>query len=474
MSGAEYDLIAIGGGFAGLPAAARAADLGLKSLVLERDTEDRYFCNSRITSGVFHVASNDVRLAADQLIPAIEAETAGHAKPELVRAIAENAASTVDWLRGIGVKFVARGVGYVNMRQHMVLAPPRRMRAGLDWQGRGGDFTLRALEAHLMAKGGTLRRGAEATGLIIEDGRCTGVEVSDGGAAKEISAPAVVIADGGFQANPEMLRGTVTGAPDRVRLRAAPSATGDGIRMAAEAGAALTGLGDFYGHLLSIAAMSNDALWPYPNIDIVAVAGVLVDAGGRRFVDESRGGVYLSNAVAKLDDPLSATAIMTRQIWDQVGTDGIAPPNPLMLDHGGTLIEAPDLDSLAAAIDVPADQLKATLAEYNTAFAEDKLMGLSPVRGEGRHAAHPLDAGPYCAIRLCAGVTNTMGGIDIDNHCRVLTPDGGIIGGLYAAGSSTGGLEGGPNVGYVGGLIKAFAFAMVAAEHAAAAKALNS
>ena len=143
MSEPEFDLIAVGGGFAGLTAAARAADLGLKTLVLERDSDDRYFCNSRITSGVFHVASNNVRLGADELIAAIEIETAGYAKPELVRAIAENAGKTVEWLRAAGVKFEARGVGYVNMRQHLVLAPPRRMRAGLDWEGRGGDYTLR-------------------------------------------------------------------------------------------------------------------------------------------------------------------------------------------------------------------------------------------------------------------------------------------------------------------------------------------
>ena len=172
MSEPEFDLIAIGGGFAGLTAAARAADLGLKTLVLERDTEDRYFCNSRITSGVFHVASNNVRLSADELAAAIETETAGHAKPELVRAIAENAGPTVEWLRGIGVKFVARGVGYVSMRTHLVLAPPRRLHAGLDWEGRGGDYTLRVLEAHLTKSGGSLRRGGEVTGLVMADGAC--------------------------------------------------------------------------------------------------------------------------------------------------------------------------------------------------------------------------------------------------------------------------------------------------------------
>jgi fumarate reductase flavoprotein subunit len=469
MSEPEFDLIAVGGGFAGLTAAARAADLGLKTLVLERDSDDRYFCNSRITSGVFHVASNNVRLGADELIAAIEIETAGYAKPELVRAIAENAGKTVEWLRAAGVKFEARGVGYVNMRQHLVLAPPRRMRAGLDWEGRGGDYTLRVLEAHLAKSGGNVRRGAEVTGLIMTDEACTGVSVIEGGAAREISAANLVIADGGFQANAGMLQGSVTGAPGRVRLRATPSGTGDGIRMAAEAGAALTELGAFYGHLLAAEAMTNGALWPYPIMDIVAVAGVMVDGHGNRFADESQGGVFLSNAVAKLDDPLSATVIMSREIWDQVGASGIAPPNPLLLDHGGTLIEAPDLGSLAASIEVPADALQATLADYNKAFAKDRLADLIPVRGEGRHEAYPLGTGPYCAIRVCAGVTNTMGGIDIDENCRVLKPDGSAIGGLYAAGSCTGGLEGGPNVGYVGGLIKAFAFGLIAADHAAAA-----
>ena len=117
---------------------------------------------------------------------------------------------------------------------------------------------------------------------------------------------------------------------------------------------------------------------------------------------------------------------------------------------------------------LPWPALKATLAEYNQAFANERLAGLVPVRGEGRHQAYGVGDGPYSAIRVCAGVTNTMGGIDIDAHCRVLKSDGGVIGGLYAAGSSTGGLEGGPNVGYVGGLIKAFAFGLIAADHVAA------
>ena len=60
--------------------------------------------------------------------------------------------------------------------------------------------------------------------------------------------------------------------------RHAGTAVGDGLRMAERAGAALTRLDRFYGHLLSRDAMHDDGLWPYPQIDAVAVAGIVVDA----------------------------------------------------------------------------------------------------------------------------------------------------------------------------------------------------
>jgi fumarate reductase flavoprotein subunit len=60
-----------------------------------------------------------------------------------------------------------------------------------------------------------------------------------------------------------------------------------------------------------------------------------------------------------------------------------------------------------------------------------------------------------------------MGGISIDGHGRVKRPDGSVIAGLYAAGGTTGGLEGGGALGYVGGLIKACVFGLRVAEPAA-------
>jgi fumarate reductase flavoprotein subunit len=67
-------------------------------------------------------------------------------------------------------------------------------------------------------------------------------------------------------------------------------------------------------------------------------------------------------------------------------------------------------------------------------------------------------------VPLCAGITYTMGGVAIDAGGRVCHVSGGTIPGLYAAGSATGGHEGGPCAGYTGGLMKALTFGLAAAE----------
>lgn len=468
MIGEDVDVICIGAGFAGLTAALRAAEAGCSTLVLERQTAAKPYNNSRVTTGVFHVASNEVRLSEDGLVKAIVDETHNYAKPDLTRAVAHNAGRCVDWLIAQGVALAPEdSMSYVANRRHLVLAPRRAMKAGLDWPGKGGDVALETLERLLVGADGRVQRGVEVTALKMKDGRCIGVEARHDGGTLDYGARTVVIADGGFQANPQMIQGTVTPDPARVRLRATPSATGDGIRMAQAVGARITELGAFYGHVLAREAMDDDRLWPYPNIDVVATAAVLVDGSAQRFVDEGRGAVFVTNAIAKLADPLSATVVMTPKIWAEVGTSGVAPPNPEMTNNGGRLIEAPDLASLAAAIEVPSDALAATLAAYNTALRNGSLDRLAPIRTQTKAKAHPIEGPPYCAIRVCAGLTNTMGGIDIDGAARVLDLSGRPIPGLLAAGSSTGGLEGGPNCGYVGGVVKAFVLGLLAGETAA-------
>ena len=94
---------------------------------------------------------------------------------------------------------------------------------------------------------------------------------------------------------------------------------------------------------------------------------------------------------------------------------------------------------------------------------------LSPTRTTKTYPAHMFEKAPFYAIPLCAGITVTSGGVAVDGQARVLDTSDAPILGLYAAGSVVGGLEGGPNAGYVGGLIKAFGIGRIAGRAIAAA-----
>ena len=86
------------------------------------------------------------------------------------------------------------------------------------------------------------------------------------GCANSAIARATVITDEGFPDTAELFRERIGPQPDRVLMRHAGTAIGDGLKMAEAAGAATIGLNRFYGHLLSRDTMDNPRLWPYPQI----------------------------------------------------------------------------------------------------------------------------------------------------------------------------------------------------------------
>jgi fumarate reductase flavoprotein subunit len=460
----HFDLVAIGGGFARLCASVRGAELGLRTAVLEAGADDGYLCNSRWAGGIFHVSYHDVKLGPEELLAAIDGQTSGEADPELAAAIAADAGRTVDWLSSQGARFTQGSpIGW----HRFTLAPPRAAVAGQDWQGRGPDRLLGELRRRLEERQGRLLLGARAAALRLSGGRVVGVTARKDGAMLEIGADAVVIADGGFPGNAELFRNHIGPRPDLVLMRHAGTAIGDGLKMAAEAGAALIGLDRFYGHLLSRDAMANTGLWPYPQIDAVAAAAIVVDRQGDRILDEGLGGISIANDLARLDDPLCATVICDAPIWETAGKAAQIPPNPQLLAGGGTLYRADTIEALAETAGLPPATLAATVAVYNDAVRFNRLTTLLPERSTRSGAPRRIETPPFFAIPICAGITNTMGGIAIDGHGRVKRPDGSAIAGLYAAGGTTGGLEGGGALGYVGGLIKACVFGLRVAEHAA-------
>jgi fumarate reductase flavoprotein subunit len=447
---ASYEVLVIGGGISGLVAANRAAELGKRTAVLERGTDDRYLCSTRYTGGTFHICLTDLMSGPEKLAETIEAATRGFARKDLAGAVAKDGLRLVRWLQGEGIKFV--NLGHYHS---FVLAPPSRTGPGLDWEGRGGDVLLRTLEANLLKRKSGILRGTRALALDVATPGWIKVECERAGRKSWLNARAVVIADGGFPADIELVREHITPVPEKILQRNARTATGDGLRMALALGAATVGMDCFYGHLLSRDAMHNDKLWPRPYVDALLVAGLLVDGEGRRFADEGEGGVYLANAVARLADPLSASLVMDHPIWQGPGTSPLVPANPHLPNAGGTLHRADTLSELAGMMGVPAQALQETVDRYNQALASGTLAQLTPPRRTDRYKALPVRTPPFYAVPLCTGITNTMGGLAVDENGAVLDKSGTPIPGLYAAGGATGGLEGGPSIGYVGGLIKA-------------------
>ena len=125
--------------------------------------------------------------------------------------------------------------------------------------------------------------------------------------------------------------------------------------------------------------------------------------------------------------------------------------NPAFVNEGGTVYTEDSLSALGDRIGVPSDTLSTTVETYNHAIDTGTCNDLLPTRSADIVVPQPIRTAPFHAIELCVGITYTMGGIAINGKSQVLGVDEQPIKGLYAAGSATGGIEGGPDAAYLGG-----------------------
>lgn len=460
----KFDAVIVGGGLAGVVAGLHLSELGLRAVILEKGESERYLCNSRYTGGAFHISYNEVDADESVLINVINQRTAGEANPAYAQAVASDTRIAVKWLKAKGIRFIKGGAEAWRIN---TLAPPVLPQPGLHWEGRGGDVMMRTLTDAFKKLKGTLLLGCRAVELTMSNGRCSGVVVECGGKREIVEADNVIICDGGFQANHAMMREYIAPAPEKIKQRGAGTGNGDGIRMAQAVGAATVGMSAFYGHLLARDAMHNDKLWPFPMVDHLCQASIVVDGSGRRFVDEGLGGIYMTNQIARLADPLTTVAIYDDLIWNGPAREYLVPANPNLVMAGAKILRVSGIADLAGLLGLPSGALEGTVAAYNHAVAAGRTAELTPPRTISPHKAYPIVKGPFYALPLCAGITYTMGGLDIDGDGRVRNTRGTPIAGLYAAGCTTGGLEGGGNIGYVGGLSRCAVMALRATEHIA-------
>ena len=369
---------------------------------------------------------------------------------------ARNCGRALDFLTAEGARFERQTD---EEWQWNVLAPFQPLELGQPWRDAGPDRFLTMMWQRFVARGGVTMFGARARRLVFRDGSVRGVVVECGTRVSTIDAHNVLIADGGFQANSEMVREFITPV---YRLRAADTGTGDGIAMARALGADVVNMEWFYGHCMTRDALWNNRLWPMFSMYAVIAASFVVDGSGRRFADEGVSNQHMANAISKSATPGNCWVVFDDAVWQTVARAEPLPANPILIDERATIISAGSVHELAALLDMPVGALENTVTTFNDC-AEAGCALWPPRTG----AARALRTQPIHAVPVITGITFTMGGLRVDANARVRDRDGALIRGLYAAGGAMGGLQGGPKPAYAGGWSEAATFGLLAAEHAA-------
>jgi len=442
----EADLLVVGGGMAGMTTAACAARVGATVMVVEKAHE--IGGSAGLSEGyVWTAPTIDVFHAED---PEGDDALAQHVVEELEESLA--------WVSSLGVH----------------VGDP--LRAVLGWgEGRQIDVWefMRTAAAIVEANGGSVVRDVRVESLIVEDSAVVGATAEQEGEPVAVRALATVLATGGFQANPELVRRHICPDWDSIVVRSNPMSTGDGIRLGGAVGAVTTDdMGGFYGHL-----------FPYPvnrtptHSDYTALAqyhsehGVLVNMDGVRFVDESLGDHWANQAVAQ-QEGVRAVLFCDDRIRTEVVMQAFLPGMQQGLDKfefageaGANIARADRADGLLDALaswGYDADRALATLSEFNELVARASEH-LSPGRRNFRHA---LDRPPLIAIEVQPAITFTYGGLRTDSWGRVLDASGDPIAGLFAVGADQGGVY---HRGYAGGLARGLVFGLRAGRAAVSA-----
>jgi succinate dehydrogenase/fumarate reductase flavoprotein subunit len=431
------DLLVLGGGMAGLSAAAYAADAGASVKLVEKGPT---VGGSAAYAGYIWTAPTvDVMRGVNP-----------DADPALAGRVVEGYADGLDWVRSLGVH---------------VAEPVTVLGYGRGCQTDMANY-LMACE-RLVREQGELLVSSVAERLLEEDGAVVGAAVRiASGDERSIRARSTLLATGGFAGDPELRANHIHPLARDLPLRANEHSTGDGLRLGLSAGA---GFGrsnaGFYGHLIPSRVTYTN---PYEFTDLTfyhSEHGVLLNLEGQRFFDETIGD-HLST-LAVLEQPEARALLVTDQrVHDQwmmaPYVEGVEPLDKFQLAYrrGARAAVADDIEEFEALPDewgYPGEAAREALLEFNR-----QCEGGEPSPGRALDS-EPLTDPPYYVIEVIPAITFTFSGLTIDERARVLNAEGAPIPGLLAAGADAGGIY---HRAYAGGLAAALVFGLEAAKAA--------
>ncbi|BBF41642.1 fumarate reductase flavoprotein subunit [Lachnospiraceae bacterium KM106-2] len=463
------DVVVIGAGGAGMAAAVTANQQGKKVVVIETTT--KMGGNTILSGGALNAVDDGSKTAKDNkdsVAKHYEQTYEGGDKEgdtKLVHTLTDNAWSGVEWLKSLGMKFYD---------QPFTVTGGLWPRAHKPEEPEGTGFFKTYQEYMDKNDGITMLYETTAKSLIKDGDVVTGVECT-GKTGNKITVKSnggVVLATGGFGQNVEMrqeaneINKKWPTLDDSIKSTNTSTIKGDGIKMAEEVGADLTQMGNI--QLLPLGDPETGSL--SGNIEHAVESRIFVNLDGKRFVNEA----------GRRDD-------MTLGLFEQkdktmyIVMDSDTYPNGDELNNfgekmsdlvaAGRAIKADTLEDLAKQMGVSADNLKASVKEYNRYCKGGDKEGKTDEFGRSLFTDtdgvnNGINTAPYYAAVRVPTVHHTMGGVKINTNTEVLDANNKVIKGLYAAGEVTGGIHGTNRLGG-NALTDTVVFGRIAGEKAA-------
>jgi succinate dehydrogenase/fumarate reductase flavoprotein subunit len=439
MDPIDVDVVVVGSGAAGLSAALAARAEGARVLVAE--SESVIGGATRLSGGWVMAAQTDVQRAAH-----IEDDASAlyheylfinqfETQPGLARRLAYDSGSVIAWLTDMGVRFLPDVV-----RGGPELVPRTHTPEG------GGQRIVDVLYQRCRQQDVDFALGNRVDRLIVRESRVAGVAV----AGDELGAGAVVLATGGFGANPSLIAEHLPGLASTGDWRfyiGPESSRGDALALAAQVGARTVGHDRFVSLLAPrVEARDFDAYLPtwmlllgpdgHRLLDETGpygvTCGLAVAAGGRVYglFDEQ---ILADNGTPELPTfkPHGSSQPQPPNVW---GTDGIR-----RLVTTGAIVQSETLEELADKLGIPGPAVIGSVNRYN----ESAAMGYDRDFAKDAKFLRPLEKPPFYGVEIRpAALGLTCFGIQIEESGHVVSENASTIEGLFAAGECTGGIIG--------------------------------
>lgn len=437
----EADVVIVGGGFAGLSAAAAAAETGASVLVLEKMP---VLGGNGVLSGGIYNAVDPVRQTAQGIEDSIELHIQNTyeggdkiANLDLIQLLCEGSLGGLQWMEDNGLEVkdtITQGTGALYPRTHTAVMPY-------------GTGYLEAILTSINKSGNvTILMETKANELIVENGEVTGVKaigLADNNTYTFQANKGVILATGGFAANVEMRQKyNTSGKWDRldasILTTNPPGATGDGLVMAEAIGANLIDMDQ-----IQLLPLGNPRTGSSSNLisTRAGIANVInINIEGKRYVAEDERRDVLSAALIKQPEAKTYLIVDSHKWEDESLTSSGGTPLADLVAQGD-VVKGETIEELAIKLGIDPAVLTKTIDDFNAAVdaGTDEF---------GRIAFEfKLDQGPFYADVRVPAVHHTMGGVQINTNAEVIDINGEVIPGLFAAGEVTGGIHGSNRLG---------------------------